>query len=287
MLPSLSTIATNNFIPVFNKHSRKLINKLHEKVDGKEFCIRPFIGRSITCQTLETIIGIEADEKLTQDIFHDIERIIFRVGINMLVDFVLRPFVKIINLQKLTQQFNSSSACESIVNITLAKRRLENKSSSNLFIDRVIEMEKDKTIPNVNDMDHVVQMIGSGTDTSTVTVANILLLLAMHSKVQEKCYQEIKSIWVDSNLDIDLNMISQLTYVNMTIKECMRVIPTAPFVFKTSSKDLELGRRKKKQSHAFFKIYFNYLLLISDYLVLFFFKILVLYQQMPTFLYLY
>ena len=47
--------------------------------------------------------------------------------------------------------------------------------------------------------DHIDTMIMAGHDTTATTIANLLLMLAMHSEVQEMVYQEVMSVCPDKS----------------------------------------------------------------------------------------
>lgn len=226
------------------------------KNGSNEFCIKHILGTNITCQTLETNAGIQGDDQLIENLYRDIDYLFYRMGRNVIINFGLGPFSKFINLRKWYHRYEEKH----LVDLThyALKNREQNNNSENLFIDRVIEMKKNTSIPCVNDFEHVVQMIAAAVDTSTVTLSNIILLLAMYPDAQEKCYKEIKSFWTNSDLDIDMELLSQMKYLQMVIKECMRLIPTAPSVSKQNQDDIELG----------IKIFNNFLYMLIIYLLL-------------------
>lgn len=225
---------------MFNKYSKKMIEHLEEKVDADEFDVKHFVGVNKTCETLETIIGFEVNDQLGEKVFHELEDLFTRTGRNIILYILTKPFQKILNLDKWYNRQCEKNA-KAILDEVLESRKKYNDESSNLFVDRVIQMEKNTKIPNVNALEHLGQMFGGATDTSTMTISNIILLLAMHPEVQEKCYQEVRSVWIDPDTDIDLDLIPNMTYLDMTIKECMRIIPTAAFVMKTSDDAVEFG----------------------------------------------
>lgn len=226
-------------IPKFNKHSKNLVEKLKLKVGTKEFCIKSILGRNVTCQSLENLLEIEADDKTTELVCHDIHQLFYRMGRNSIIYILFEPVIKFFKLQYLFNRSVEKNLTEITKDALSNRKRI--KKSSNLFLDRVIQMKENTSIANVKDVEIVAQMIATGVDTSTVTLGNVIMLLAMHPDVQEKCYKEVKAVCIDSSSDIDLQMISQMKYIFRTIKECLRLLPTVPAIAKKSQHDIEFS----------------------------------------------
>lgn len=167
-----------------------------------------------------------------------------RGGTNIIALFVLQPFVRLFNLidwlrhprEKYLATFSKKIVLECEEKVT-KDDNIQNK----LFIERLIAMKNNPSILNVNDVHHVSQMLSAAVDTTTLTAINIILQLAMNPEIQEKCFAEIKSIWIDQKSSIDLDMINQMTYLTMTIKECIRLIPTAVGSGKKTTNTIDFG----------------------------------------------
>lgn len=59
----------------------------------------------------------------------------------------------------------------------------------------------------------------------------MILLIAMHPRIQEKLYDELTRTIPESDPDaIAPNQINQLTYMDLCIREALRLFPTVPFI---------------------------------------------------------
>lgn len=67
-------------------------------------------------------------------------------------------------------------------------------------------------------------------------------MLAIYPDCQEKVFEEIKTIFPNKKDDIPSEHLSQLHYTNMVIMESMRLNPTLPYISRTISKDLPIGK---------------------------------------------
>lgn len=71
-----------------------------------------------------------------------------------------------------------------------------------------------------------------------------LYMLANHPKIQEKVFAEIDSIFSgrDSNDPVTFADLSELKYLEMCIKEAMRLYPPVPAILRHATEDIPLGK---------------------------------------------
>ena len=70
-------------------------------------------------------------------------------------------------------------------------------------------------------------------------------MLAMFPQVQQKVVDEMKEVFGDAETQIDYDSLNQLTYLDLVIKETMRLFPVLPVSARKSTGDVEVGRREK------------------------------------------
>lgn len=77
--------------------------------------------------------------------------------------------------------------------------------------------------------DQIEIIIGAGFDSSSLTLAFTVLLLAMHPDIQEKLFNEL--LCCDEQNENETNeKLQQLTYLDCVIKESMRLFPVGSFL---------------------------------------------------------
>ncbi|ETN67628.1 hypothetical protein AND_000552 [Anopheles darlingi] len=84
--------------------------------------------------------------------------------------------------------------------------------------------------------------IYAGHDTSALTISNTLLLLAMHPDVQERAVAEIREYYGAFDEDIQYETLQQLEYLEMVLKECLRLFPVAPIIGRQTTQEIALGK---------------------------------------------
>lgn len=73
-------------------------------------------------------------------------------------------------------------------------------------------------------------------------MSNILLMLAMHQEVQQRVVDELRDNLTD-NEDFNDESLGKMKYLEMVIKECLRLFPLPAISVRYASKDIQLGER--------------------------------------------
>lgn len=77
-----------------------------------------------------------------------------------------------------------------------------------------------------------------GHDTTSTSIQFALLLFANNPNIQEKVAEEIYSVVGNSNRQFTYSDIQQMRYLEMTIKESLRLFPGVPIIARTLTSDL-------------------------------------------------
>lgn len=89
--------------------------------------------------------------------------------------------------------------------------------------------------------DEIITILAGGTETSTLTLAFVILMLAMRPEIQENVYNEIQGLDVD---EPNWETLNRLTYMEMVIKETMRIFSPGPILGRQATADVKLGKEK-------------------------------------------
>lgn len=96
---------------------------------------------------------------------------------------------------------------------------------------------------NLSDLeieDEVGTMILAGNASTALTMSSILLMLAMHPEIQKQVYNEINLV-IDDDDDVTPESLSRLKFLDLVIKETMRLFPVAPIIGREITEDLKLN----------------------------------------------
>lgn len=80
-----------------------------------------------------------------------------------------------------------------------------------------------------------------GYESTALITSYCLLMLAMYPEMQDKCYEEIRSVLPNKEDDLCYDDLSKLDYVERCLKETMRLFPTVPVVARKVDMDFQMS----------------------------------------------
>lgn len=72
-------------------------------------------------------------------------------------------------------------------------------------------------------------------------MASTLLMLAMHQDIQDKVMDEIRDVFDSVHQEVDNEILNKLPYLDLVIKESMRLFPVLPIIGRLATKDVVLN----------------------------------------------
>lgn len=121
-----------------------------------------------------------------------------------------------------------------------AERDEDNVRRPQLFIERLEKMYfESKTTDDEGVIENLDTFLFASNDTTASLVSTTLLLLAMYQDVQERLFQEIRDTL--PNDFIEYEDLAKLTYLDMVLKETMRLIPVVAVVARENEKEIQIG----------------------------------------------
>ncbi|XP_066156623.1 cytochrome P450 4c3-like isoform X2 [Euwallacea fornicatus] len=119
-----------------------------------------------------------------------------------------------------------------------------NFKTKKAFLDLLLDARIDgREFTKTELRDEVNTFMFEGHDTTSSALTFTILMLATHPKVQEKAFNEQKSIFAFSENIKEVKasgaQLSQMKYLEMVIKETLRLYPTVPIYGRKISKDVE------------------------------------------------
>lgn len=88
--------------------------------------------------------------------------------------------------------------------------------------------------------EEIFSMIMAGQDTTTIIVSTALLMLAIHKDVQQKVVDELHEVFSSSEDSVDFEILNKLPYLELVLKETMRLFPISAFTLRTVREDFQL-----------------------------------------------
>lgn len=110
---------------------------------------------------------------------------------------------------------------------------------SQLYLDHLYRLRSTLTLSQTRDS--ILTFLIGGFDTTGTAISIVLLLLAMHQEAQEKVFEELCGIFDPDRDDISEEDLVKMTYLEMVIKESLRLIPVVLATLRTVKKDIKLS----------------------------------------------
>lgn len=162
------------------------------------------------------------------------------------LDQVLKERRELIAPNNNNNLLSASSTATMATDITSCQRDEEmgiesddsNTSSAKNFIDHMILHNNEFTDEEIHD--HIYTFVAAGYETVALQTFFTLLLLAMHTDIQDKVFSEISTI----SSDINYESLSKLKYLEMVIKESMRLLPSLPIIGRETQEEMQIGELK-------------------------------------------
>ncbi|XP_031638168.1 cytochrome P450 4c21-like [Contarinia nasturtii] len=257
---SFSNPITWSFLPIFNQKANSLVRNVSQHVGKGHFDIMHLSScctLDIVCESvLGTNMKIQDGENL--DYMEALAEWLSAVARRMVNIFLHPDFI-----YKLTQSYQIEcnwSARSSVMPKKMISEKMKEFYENNnvdaidddennqkierpqIFINRLMKLHSKGLVTDQEIRDQVDLIIFGGHDTSAFTAAVTILMLAMHSKVEQRVMDELNDVLGDHPADDDLTMdqINQMTYLEQVIRETLRLYPVAPVLLRHCTEDTEV-----------------------------------------------
>ncbi|XP_021962907.1 cytochrome P450 4C1 [Folsomia candida] len=254
--PSFKYQRFDGFLTYFNKHSKILVeildkvfvegNSKKDKSGGKEkdVNLHPYLSRATMDFISESALGL--DSNFQSDIHAK-----FLEGVHMALAAVrtrvTRPWLTVPIIWDIfgfgKEEKAATAVFSEIMNENILKRReiLSNNdgaiAGTKPFIDALLDCKSNKDITG-----HIHTIFGAGFETTASGMNYTLFLLALNPHLQAKVHEELDQVLGKTSEDLDVTFahLADLKYLEMCIKETLRLFPPAPAILRNAVEDIPL-----------------------------------------------
>ncbi|KAF9416789.1 hypothetical protein HW555_005919 [Spodoptera exigua] len=245
MLPIFNNRIIEDYIEVFGKQGKVLVERLQEQVGKPSFDIYQYISSCMMDIVFETSMGKKMDVQHHPDTPYLRARKTVMSIINMrLFKAWLQPDV-LFNLtsHSAVQKQNIDAThkfTDEVIQDKIAHFDEENCKEGRKDILQLL-LERNLAFSNVELREHIDSITLAGNDTTALVISYALLLLGMHQDAQEEVYKELKNIFGDSQRMPTKEDISRMDYLDRVIKETMRLYTVVPLIGRKTRTELKLS----------------------------------------------
>ncbi|XP_068989721.1 cytochrome P450 4C1-like isoform X1 [Neodiprion pinetum] len=264
--PTFNLRILESFVTVFAVQSNVMVRKMETELNGEEFLVFDYVSMCTLDIICETAMGVsigaqvnnhssyvEAVEKSLKIIY----RRAFSIWLHPPAIFNRTQTGKEQNKHIKTMHNFTSNVIQrkrkALLNRNTKKTAVkygedtesDSPSERKAFLDLLMQLTDDKMKFSDSELrEEVDTMIAAGSDTTSNTVSFVMLMLASYPDIQEKAYLELCEIYgsYDSNKRIvTYEDLPRMRYLELVIKETMRVLPIIALITRTITDDLEIG----------------------------------------------
>lgn len=253
-----------NFLDVFNKEADVLVSKLKNKVGKGEFNIYDYVTLCALDSICETSMGVQVNAQDNPN--NEYTTAVKQMSIFILrrIFTILRSFPSLFFLYSFArEQKRVISKLHKFTNSVIDTRRtmLEQEKVTGevkfdlqeedmyskrkmTFLDLLLNVTVDgKPLSREDIREEVDTFMFEGHDTTTSGISFTLYHLAKYQDVQQKLYEEIIRVLGNDKKSGKLTnvQIQELEYLDMVVKESMRLIPPVPIIGRTLLEDMEMN----------------------------------------------
>ncbi|CAG9771771.1 unnamed protein product [Ceutorhynchus assimilis] len=256
--PAFHFSILKDFIAVFDSNGTNLIKRLKGEVGKDSTEISKVVSLYALDVICEATMGVRVNA-LEQENSEYIKSV--KALCSIIVDRIFSPLHPL--LYPITWNYYKEKRALKVVHAyveDVISQRIEEKSKKNLnkdrhkmeedfglkrrlaFLDLLLETTIDGQLLSKRDLrDEVNTFMFEGHDTTSTAISFCLLMLATHPEAQEKVIKEQIDIF-GSNLKTaspTYNELNEMKYLDLVIKETLRLFPSVPFFGRKLSNDIE------------------------------------------------
>ncbi|KAL0118784.1 hypothetical protein PUN28_009449 [Cardiocondyla obscurior] len=250
--PAFHRHVLEKFIGTFSQYANRLVDELLEK-DGEDINVTVFINNSVYDILIETILGTPISENKGSE-----DDTPFRKGQVMVPYRFARPWLLIDWVYRLTaagktEERQQKDLFDFCFKKMKEKREFLRKNGNVIADDSAIKKmslleymveisEKNPWFTEKDIIEECCTFMLAGQDSVGTAAAMTLFLLANNPKWQEKCVAELKEIFGDDRRSPTMQDLGEMKYLDMCIKESLRLYPSVPFFARTLGEDVRIGK---------------------------------------------
>ncbi|XP_002034036.2 probable cytochrome P450 4aa1 [Drosophila sechellia] len=238
------------FIDTFVDASQSLYENLDAEAVGTEINIAKYVNNCVLDILNEAVLGVPI-KKRGQDVAM-MEDSPFRQGKIMMPARFTQPWLLLDGIYHWTKMANDELNQKKRLNdftrkMIQRRRQIQNNNNGNserkCLLDHMIEISESN--PDFTEEDIVNEactFMLAGQDSVGAAVAFTLFLLTQNPECQDRCVLELATIFEDSNRAPTMTDLHEMRYMEMCIKEALRLYPSVPLIARKLGEEVRLAK---------------------------------------------
>nr|CAQ57674.1 cytochrome P450 [Nilaparvata lugens] len=244
-----------DFVEIFGEKSRTLVEILKKQKFGEEFDIYPMITNCALDIICESAMGTTVNAQEKKD--SDYVRAVYEVS-ELILYRALRPWLYAEFIWKMSSHgkafYRNLKTLHDFTNKVIVERREATSKKCSLnesddgvgkkkaFLDLLLEAtENGHELSQADIREEVDTFMFEGHDTTAASIGWAIFLLGNNPEVQDRVVEELNDIFGDSDRLATIHDLNDMKYLEMVIKETLRLYPSVPFIGRLVTEDMVVG----------------------------------------------
>ncbi|KXJ70559.1 hypothetical protein RP20_CCG023150 [Aedes albopictus] len=249
------------FVTVFNREAETMVDLMRKHVGGKEFDVYSYVTLMALDSVCETSMGTTVNAQHDPDnrYVRNVKRMSVLFLLRVVSPLAGRPEIYTVVHPNAYEQRKIVRELHEFTDNVIANRRKQLQSEQTLdinrnvegvytkqkmtFLDLLLNVTIDgKPLSDVDIREEVDTFMFEGHDTTTSGISFTIYQLALNPHVQDKIYEEIVSVLGKNHKSVELTyqLLQEFKYLEMAIKEGLRLFPSVPFIGRNLVEDIDL-----------------------------------------------
>ncbi|XP_013113990.2 probable cytochrome P450 4aa1 [Stomoxys calcitrans] len=243
--PTFHLNILERFIGTFADASQALYEMLDPLAD-QDINITHYVNNCIIDILNEAVLGVPVKKTTVQ-----MEPSPFRKGQLVIPHRFLKPWLLFDSIYQMTQLASDELQQKRRLNEFTRKMikvrremREKNEIQNKCLLDYMIEISDSNPGEFTEDdiVDEACTFMLAGQDSVGAAVAFTIFLLAQNPECQSKCEEEIERIFGDDNRAPSMQDLREMRYLEMCIKESLRLYPSVPLIARKLGEEVRLSK---------------------------------------------
>lgn len=238
MNPLFTPANVRNLIPIINEETSSFLQNYAVLLESQQIDMRRLMGKFTLRTVIRTFFGLHSYELTDQMV----EKILTYADEFMLSSSarVFKPWTHPNFVYKFTKEYRDKKTYFNFFSKVLERTKREYNEQQ---IDGVTFISCMKeALDEMSDFEYQETLslfIGAAYETTAGTVSSALFLLGNNPEKQENLFNEVSSILNSHDEEVTMDQISQMPYLDLVIKETMRLLPNNIFITRNTAEDVQ------------------------------------------------
>lgn len=249
------------FVTVFNREAETMVDLMRKHVGGKEFDVYSYVTLMALDSVCETSMGTTVNAQHDPDnrYVRNVKRMSVLFLLRVVSPLAGRPEIYTVVHPNAYEQRKIVRELHEFTDNVITNRRKQLQSEQTLdinrnvegvytkqkmtFLDLLLNVTIDgKPLSDEDIREEVDTFMFEGHDTTTSGISFTIYQLALNPHVQDKIYEEIVAVLGKNHKSVELTyqLLQEFKYLEMAIKEGLRLFPSVPFIGRNLVEDIEL-----------------------------------------------